>query len=52
MSYLDEFWMFGMLGLTIWPLALSRPRLPGGGGAGGLGSCRLAVHVFSRDQLR
>jgi hypothetical protein len=30
MSYLDEFWMFGMLGLTIWPLALSRPRLPEG----------------------
>jgi DHA2 family multidrug resistance protein len=30
MSYLDIFWMLGMLGLCIWPLALLLPRLPKG----------------------
>ena len=30
MSYLDIFWLLGMLGLCIWPLALLLPRLPKG----------------------
>ena len=30
MSYLDIFWMLGMLGLMIWPLALFLPRMPEG----------------------
>jgi DHA2 family multidrug resistance protein len=30
MSYLDIFWMLGMLGLIVWPLALFLPRLPKG----------------------
>ena len=30
MSYLDIFWMLGMLGLCIWPLALLLPRMPKG----------------------
>jgi len=30
MSYLDIFWMLGVLGLCIWPLALLLPRLPKG----------------------
>lgn len=30
MSYLDIFWMLGILGLCIWPLALFLPRLPKG----------------------
>ena len=30
MSYLDIFWMLGMLGLLIWPLALFLPRMPKG----------------------
>jgi hypothetical protein len=30
MSYLDIFWLLGMLGLCIWPLALLLPRMPKG----------------------
>jgi DHA2 family multidrug resistance protein len=30
MSYLDIFWLLGILGLCIWPLALFLPRLPKG----------------------
>lgn len=30
MSYLDIFWMLGMLGLCIWPIALFLPRMPKG----------------------
>jgi DHA2 family multidrug resistance protein len=30
MSYLDIFWLLGMLGLCIWPLALFLPRMPKG----------------------
>ncbi|MEJ0020309.1 MAG: DHA2 family efflux MFS transporter permease subunit [Acetobacteraceae bacterium] len=30
MSYLDIFWVLGILGLCIWPLALFLPRLPKG----------------------
>jgi len=30
MSYLDIFWMLGMLGLLVWPLALFLPRMPKG----------------------
>jgi MFS transporter, DHA2 family, multidrug resistance protein len=30
MSYLDIFWMLGMLGLMVWPLALFLPRMPKG----------------------
>lgn len=30
MGYLDIFWLLGMLGLCIWPLALLLPRLPKG----------------------
>lgn len=30
MSYLDIFWLLGMLGLIIWPLALLLPRMPKG----------------------
>jgi MFS transporter, DHA2 family, multidrug resistance protein len=30
MSYLDIFWMLGVLGLCIWPLALLLPRVPKG----------------------
>jgi MFS transporter, DHA2 family, multidrug resistance protein len=30
MSYLDIFWLLGLLGLCIWPLALLLPRMPKG----------------------
>jgi hypothetical protein len=30
MSYLDIFWMLGMLGLLVWPIALFLPRMPEG----------------------
>jgi DHA2 family multidrug resistance protein len=30
MSYLDIFWMLGMLALCIWPIALLLPRMPKG----------------------
>jgi DHA2 family multidrug resistance protein len=30
MSYLDIFWLLGVLGLCIWPLALLLPRMPKG----------------------
>jgi DHA2 family multidrug resistance protein len=30
MSYLDIFWLLGMLGLCIWPLALLLPQMPKG----------------------
>jgi DHA2 family multidrug resistance protein len=30
MSYLDIFWLLGMLGLCMWPLALFLPRMPKG----------------------
>ncbi len=30
MSYLDIFWLLGILGLCIWPLALLLPRMPKG----------------------
>jgi DHA2 family multidrug resistance protein len=32
MSYLDIFWVLGLLGLAIWPLALLLPRMPRGAG--------------------
>jgi DHA2 family multidrug resistance protein len=34
MSYLDIFWLLGLLGLCIWPLALLLPRMPKGAAAG------------------
>jgi DHA2 family multidrug resistance protein len=30
MSYLDIFWMLGLLGLCVWPIALFLPRMPKG----------------------
>ena len=30
MSYLDIFWMLGMLGLCVWPIALFLPWMPKG----------------------
>jgi hypothetical protein len=29
-TYLDIFWMLGMLGLLVWPIALFLPRMPKG----------------------
>jgi len=34
MSYLDIFWMSGMLGLNVWRIALSLPRSPGSSARG------------------
>ncbi len=36
MSYLDIFWMLGLLGLCVWPIALFLPRMPKGRGTGAL----------------
>jgi DHA2 family multidrug resistance protein len=33
MSYLDIFWMLGLMGLLVWPLALFLPRMPKGAAA-------------------
>jgi hypothetical protein len=34
MSYLDIFWLLGIVALCIWPLALFLPRMPKGAAAG------------------
>ncbi|HEY5299737.1 MAG TPA: MFS transporter, partial [Acetobacteraceae bacterium] len=34
MSYLDIFWLLGLVALCIWPLALFLPRMPKGAPAG------------------
>ena len=34
MSYIDIFWLLGIVALCIWPLALFLPRMPKGGAPG------------------